>query len=136
MVKKWITTDINIIDKPVKIDHMQLGLSLFISHAFLLVWKEGYLFTYSHQRHLFFDEETKEVVTVRHAFDVEYFSLPKYVRFVELDTTTANIKLVNVIDNKMDMSYFPIEKTDNLFHQKIFDKIVEVQEINKWMKKR
>ena len=130
MVKKWITTDIDIIDKPVKIDRVQLGLSLFISHAFLLVWQKGYLFNYSHQRHLFFDEETKEVVTVRHAFDIEYLPLPKYVRFVELDTNTANIRTVDAIDNKMDMSYFPIEKTDNLFHQKIFDKIIENEEKN------
>jgi len=127
MAKEWKISKIDFIDDPIKINLEQLGLSLFVSQLFVFSWYSGYFFSYSQQRSMTYNEKDKEIIIIHHVFGIGYTELPKYKKFVEVDTNTAKAKIVDEIDRKMDLMYFPIEKTDDPFHKKIFDKIVETE---------
>ena len=123
-MKDWKIINIEkIIEEPIEIDLERLGSSLFIAGAFTFCWKDGILFSFSHHRESFSDE--KEIALIHFFYNIEYTKLFKYKRFIELSLVDSHVSFTDRVNEKSSVVYFPIEKVEGIYYDKIIKKIME-----------
>jgi hypothetical protein len=103
----------------------QLGLDLFVSSPFAFHWRDGYLFSYAIGRGEFYDEEEKEIISIKLLDSINYLKTTQH-RFVELNTEDATIRLIDRPDGKVNTALFPIMFYDSPANRLIIKKIKEV----------
>ena len=127
-MKEWKIIHIEkIMEEPVKIDLERLGSSLFVASAFTFCWKDGILFSYSQHRESFYKEDEKEIAFVHFFYNIECTELFKYRKFLELSLVDSSIRFTDRTDEKSSVIYFPIEKVEGSYYDKIVEKIKEKQ---------
>ena len=123
---EWKTTNVEkILGRPVEVDLDRLSASLFISSPFVFNWCNGFLFSYGQRRDHFFDAKDHMLVTIDLIYNVEYLKLRKHYRFVALDLDTLKIEFIDGMNEKTNVVYFPVEKSEDCFHRRIYDIIYE-----------
>ena len=86
-------------------------------------YKDGYLFSYSHNRESFVDGT--EIAFVHFFYNIEYTKLFEYKKFIELSLVDASVRFTDRTDEKSSVVYFPIEKVEGNYYDKILEKIMK-----------